>query len=151
MLARNSFQTFVQYFLIYIRINRDGILAISCDSSRMQPIPANSRNVIVSVSLQYRKTSRMDTKSHETPRIIKYINSWRFVGVRVVVCYGHYTDMYQSLKCVSSDTLRRPALKLFIHAKDNYSLNANIHTAFCCLYLHSLRLATRLMKNVPFY
>ena len=68
----------------YILVNRDGILANSCDSSQMQPIPPNNRNAIVSVTLQYRKASRMDTKSHEIPRILKFINS-RFVGVRVVV------------------------------------------------------------------
>ena len=59
----------------YILINRDGILAYSCDSSRMQPIPPNSRNAIVSVSLLYRKTLRMETKIHEIPRILKFINS----------------------------------------------------------------------------
>ena len=46
----------------YILVNRDGILAYSCDSNRLQMIPQNSRNTIVSVSLQYSKTSRMDTK-----------------------------------------------------------------------------------------
>ena len=58
----------------YILVNRDGILAYSCDSSRMQPIPLNSRNAIV-WSLQYRKTSRMYTKNHEIPRILKFTNS----------------------------------------------------------------------------
>ena len=60
----------------YILVNRDEILAYSCDSSRMQPIPPNSRSAIVSVSLQYRKTSQMDTKIHEIPRVLKFINSW---------------------------------------------------------------------------
>ena len=59
----------------YILVNRDEILAYSCDSSRMQPIPPNSCNAIVSVSLRYRKTSRIDTKIHEIPRILKFINS----------------------------------------------------------------------------
>ena len=62
----------------YILVNRDGFLAYSCDSSRMQPIPPNSRNAIVSLSLQYRKTSRMDTKILENPRILNFINSREF-------------------------------------------------------------------------
>ena len=60
----------------YILVNCDGILAFSYDSSRMQPIPPNSRNAIVSVSLQYRKTSRMDTKFHESYNLLIRGDSW---------------------------------------------------------------------------
>ena len=38
------------------------VLGIFVRFKRMQPTPPNRRNAIVSVSLQYRKTSRMDTK-----------------------------------------------------------------------------------------
>ena len=46
----------------YIIVNREGILAIFVRFKQNATDPPNSRNAIVSVSLQYRKTSRMNTK-----------------------------------------------------------------------------------------
>ena len=63
------------------------------DSSRIEPIASNIRNDIVSESGMTRSSSRLEKKvmkPHESPRIRKKINSWRFG--RFVACMeqGYY-------------------------------------------------------------
>ena len=76
--AFGVFLTFSKFIPNFCAVNHNGMLPIFV---RFQPNPLNICNTIVSVSLQNRKTSRMDTKNHEIPQILKYINLWQFVGV----------------------------------------------------------------------
>ena len=78
----------------------------------MQPIQANSRNAIVPVSLQYRKTSWMNTKIYEILRILKFINSREFAGVPVVVWYRHNQIYWPFLSLMNANNDKNTMLTI---------------------------------------